>query len=71
MARCPLCRRKLPTGPDAPGNATKPFCSARCKLLDLDNWLDGRYVVSEELPFSEGDEGALPEAAPSRGEHDE
>jgi endogenous inhibitor of DNA gyrase (YacG/DUF329 family) len=40
-------------------------------LLDLDNWLDGRYVVSEELPFSEGDEGALPEAAPSRGEHDE
>lgn len=32
-----------------------PFCSQRCKLADLANWLDGRYVVSEALPFDEGD----------------
>ena len=22
-----------------------PFCSERCRLLDLGNWLDERYVV--------------------------
>ena len=22
-----------------------PFCSERCKLLDLRNWVDGRYWV--------------------------
>ena len=23
----------------------RPFCSERCKLLDLRNWVDGRYRV--------------------------
>jgi endogenous inhibitor of DNA gyrase (YacG/DUF329 family) len=32
-----------------------PFCSARCKLADLGSWLSGRYVVSEALPFDEGE----------------
>ena len=26
----------------------RPFCSERCKLLDLGNWLDGRYRVAGE-----------------------
>lgn len=30
-----------------------PFCCQRCKLADLANWLDGRYVVSDALPFDE------------------
>ena len=25
--------------------AWRPFCSERCKLLDLQNWLDGRYRI--------------------------
>jgi len=24
-----------------------PFCSKRCRLLDLDNWASERYVISE------------------------
>lgn len=24
-------------------SAWRPFCSERCKLLDLRNWVDGRY----------------------------
>ncbi len=27
------------------GNPFRPFCSERCKLLDLDNWLAGRYRI--------------------------
>ena len=23
----------------------RPFCTERCKLLDLRNWIDGRYSV--------------------------
>ncbi|MEC9045030.1 MAG: DNA gyrase inhibitor YacG [Pseudomonadota bacterium] len=29
----------------------KPFCSAKCKLIDLGNWIDGDYrLPSEEVP---------------------
>jgi len=24
---------------------TRPFCSARCKAIDLNRWLSGRYVI--------------------------
>jgi len=37
--RCPYCRRPLP---EEPGR-WRPFCSWRCKLLDLGAWLDGSY----------------------------
>ena len=36
---CVQCR----TRPAVP--AWHPFCSERCKLLDLGNWMDGRYRV--------------------------
>ena len=26
----------------------RPFCSEQCKLLDLWNWVDGRYRVASE-----------------------
>ena len=28
-----------------------PFCSERCRLLDLGNWAMGRYAIP--VPFSE------------------
>ena len=45
---CPTCKKVLENAPvDHP---PRPFCSARCKLLDLDNWLSERYCVTEPLP---------------------
>lgn len=44
MALCPSCKK--PVADDA---TTFPFCNARCKLLDLGNWLTGKYVVSSPL----------------------
>jgi endogenous inhibitor of DNA gyrase (YacG/DUF329 family) len=43
--RCPACR-----GPVAPrpGNRAFPFCSPRCRLLDLGRWLDGDYRIPGE-----------------------
>jgi len=32
----------------------KPFCSERCKLIDLGAWADGSYnIAAEESPMSE------------------
>ncbi len=52
---CPICakeaapRRAMQTGggsePRAVGNASFPFCSPACKLVDLGRWLDGSYRV--------------------------
>ena len=35
---CPLC--KAPTVYDF-----RPFCSARCKWIDLNKWLSGTYYI--------------------------
>jgi len=40
--RCPICRKPVTWQ----GNPYRPFCSERCKLLDLDNWLSERYRIS-------------------------
>jgi uncharacterized protein len=49
--RCPIC--KTPT--DSVANPDFPFCSERCRLLDLGNWAAEKYVVSEPV-FDEDDE---------------
>ena len=41
-ASCPICKR--PT--DSEAHAEFPFCSERCRLLDLGNWASERYVIS-------------------------
>jgi len=39
--RCPVCRR--PTRWH--DNPYRPFCSERCRLQDLGNWLGERYRI--------------------------
>ena len=51
--RCPICGReveieKQQAGQGETGPVFFPFCSERCKLIDLGAWLDGRYKVVEE-----------------------
>ena len=55
MANCPICKRKLPTL--AP--STAPFCSARCKDIDLNRWFDGAYQVPVERDEATDDEEPL------------
>ncbi len=38
--------------------AWRPFCSERCKLLDLAKWIDGDYrVPGEPVPGDDAGEG--------------
>jgi endogenous inhibitor of DNA gyrase (YacG/DUF329 family) len=30
------------------GNPSRPFCSERCRLIDLGQWADGSYAVAGE-----------------------
>jgi endogenous inhibitor of DNA gyrase (YacG/DUF329 family) len=55
-ARCPICGRELPT--DAAAQPHRPFCSQRCRQVDLVRWSDGRYAIVEPHVT---DEDALPE----------
>ena len=41
----PLRRGKCPECGKPSAHATYPFCSARCKALDLNRWLKGGYVI--------------------------
>lgn len=43
--KCPTCRE---TGEWLNGNSA-PFCSPRCKLIDLGKWLGGEHAISEPL----------------------
>jgi uncharacterized protein len=58
--RCPNCERET----TFEGNPFRPFCSERCKLIDLDNWLSGRYRISTPLHRSE--EAVTPEEGTDR-----
>jgi hypothetical protein len=42
---CPICNRENDFFADPVG----PFCSKRCKLVDLGKWLGEEYCVSEPL----------------------
>jgi endogenous inhibitor of DNA gyrase (YacG/DUF329 family) len=41
MVRCPICRAEA----QWEGNANRPFCSERCRLIDLGVWAEGNYRI--------------------------
>jgi uncharacterized protein len=59
--KCPTCRRELPW--DAAPQ--RPFCSERCRLIDLGAWLsEQRAIPGEAAPVPDGD---LPDKSTQRG----
>lgn len=40
--KCPICGR---TAAPRPANRAFPFCSDRCKLIDLGKWLGEEYRI--------------------------
>jgi uncharacterized protein len=45
---CPICHKPHSLEGSAL-NPFRPFCSERCKLIDLGSWLDGSYKISRPL----------------------
>jgi len=48
VVRCPTCGREVPW---APASRWRPFCSERCRLIDLGQWAAEEYrIPGEEAP---------------------
>ena len=54
--RCPQCGGESVWGPE---NPFRPFCSERCKLIDLGAWASDSYRIPVQ------DDPADPEVAPA------
>jgi endogenous inhibitor of DNA gyrase (YacG/DUF329 family) len=50
--RCPICKREVDEAAKGREGSFFPFCSERCKLIDLGRWLSGKY----QIPVSPADE---------------
>lgn len=62
VVACPQCGTQLPWE----GNPHRPFCSERCRLVDLGAWLDEKYTIPAPLDDESADEGEAA-APPARG----
>ena len=52
---CPTCQRPVEWSPASPD---RPFCSERCKLIDLGAWASEKHVIpGEEIPVVHDDGG--------------
>jgi len=54
--KCPICRKLVERD-----NPQLPFCSARCRLIDLGNWASEKYVISTPLRPEDADEKGQPQ----------
>jgi len=49
-SRCPICRQDV----GAADPSHRPFCSERCRLVDLSHWTSGRYrIVGDPVPTAD------------------
>ncbi len=51
--RCPICKKPVKSA-----DADFPFCSERCRLIDLGKWASGAYVIASPVNDAEA---AIPE----------
>ncbi len=59
IVKCPFCGKLV----EFSGNEFRPFCSERCKLLDLGVWIEEGYALpTETSELNEEDLEKLEEA---------
>ncbi len=54
--RCPTCRKIV-----LQSDPAFPFCSERCRVIDLGKWASGGYVISTPITDPDAFESALRE----------
>lgn len=59
--KCPICKKPVDESTIGKPKSVFPFCSDRCKLIDLGRWLDGAYQIPVKDADAEesGDESTL------------
>ncbi len=66
VLRCPTCRALV-----AKDNEYFPFCSDRCRLIDLGKWASGEYRISSPILDPEVLEGLNEESRRPRNDSDD
>ena len=61
--RCPTCKTLVPAGDEH-----FPFCSERCRLIDLGKWASGGYVISTPVTDPEQLESMVEEQSQRKPE---
>jgi len=51
MIKCPSCKKKF----DYYKSESRPFCTERCKMVDLGNWFNEEYQLESREPISDQD----------------
>ena len=46
LVKCPTCKRQI----DWSTSEFRPFCSDRCRLIDLGAWLTEKHAIPEDAP---------------------
>ena len=55
---CPICKQSAEF--DRSANAYAPFCSRRCKTIDLGRWLDEGYRIPVDDEVTDAEASAVP-----------
>jgi uncharacterized protein len=55
-ATCPTCKRPIEWSEAFP---FRPFCSDRCRLIDLNGWLSEQHVIAGSAPIDGGETSAI------------
>ena len=63
-SRCPVCNKIIDEATRQNSREGKfyPFCSNRCKLIDLGKWLDGNYRIPAVEDDKSGEDAAEQDA---------
>ncbi|HIP52852.1 MAG TPA: DNA gyrase inhibitor YacG [Chromatiales bacterium] len=56
IIRCPTCGKEVVWGPES---RWRPFCSERCRLIDLGEWINEKHRIPDQ------DDSAPPPAHPA------
>ena len=64
--RCPICRTLV-----LASDENFPFCSDRCRTIDLGKWASGGYVISTKINDPEELESIAEEQARRKAEPDD
>ncbi|RJG07789.1 DNA gyrase inhibitor YacG [Noviherbaspirillum cavernae] len=54
---CPTCGKKVEWSEE---NRFRPFCSERCKQIDLGAWAEEKYAIPAVTPPQEADDDDIP-----------
>jgi uncharacterized protein len=62
VIKCSQCGRET----EYEGNPFRPFCSERCKLLDLGVWLSGAYRIPIKSQHEDEHGESIPKTEPEK-----